>query len=125
MGGEMSGRRSTRSWLYENRPSTHSAAIIMVAKTGLSMDTRVNHMGRLPRRTKNRVPAASRHAQGLDQDLAAAADAAADALGAARCTTTLAGAPSFRLSKRAASTDGVGREALHHLDRRGARRGGR
>ena len=40
----MSGSRSTRNWLYENRPSTHSAAMTMVAKTGLLMETRVNHM---------------------------------------------------------------------------------
>src|SRR5664279_4277414 len=44
MGGEMSGSRSTRSWLYENRPRTHSAAMTMVAKTGLLIETRVNHM---------------------------------------------------------------------------------
>src|SRR5574341_846568 len=50
MGGEMSGRRSTRSWPYENRPSTHKAAMTMVAKTGLWMDTRVNHMGGSRRR---------------------------------------------------------------------------
>jgi hypothetical protein len=44
----MSGRRSTRSWLYEKRPSTHSAAIAMVASTGLSIETRVNHMAAGP-----------------------------------------------------------------------------
>ena len=43
----MSGSRSTRSWLYENRPSTQSAAITIVAKTGLLIETRVNHMAAL------------------------------------------------------------------------------
>ena len=43
-GGVMSGNRSTRNWLYENRPSTQSAAITMVAKTGFWIETRVNHM---------------------------------------------------------------------------------
>ena len=82
----MSGRRSTRSWLYENRPSTQSAAMTMVAKTGLLMDTRVNHMG-----------------SQIGQDFGVA-EAGFDAVGAARCATTLAGLPSFRLSKRDAST---------------------
>src|SRR4051812_3555690 len=41
----MSGSRSTRSWLYENRPRTQSAAITIVAKTGLAIEIRVNHMG--------------------------------------------------------------------------------
>src|SRR5678815_3931719 len=45
IGGVMSGKRSTRSWLYENRPRTQSAAITIVAKTGLAIETRVNHMG--------------------------------------------------------------------------------
>src|SRR5437868_12174221 len=43
----MSGMRSTRSRLYENRPSTHSAAITMVANTGWLMLVRVIHMALL------------------------------------------------------------------------------
>ena len=43
-GKVMSGMRSTRSRLYEKRPSTHSATITMVAKTGWLMLVRVIHM---------------------------------------------------------------------------------
>src|SRR6516225_1365735 len=46
-GGEMSGICSTPSRWYENNPSTHSATMTMVAKTGLLMETRVIHMGTL------------------------------------------------------------------------------
>src|ERR1700761_3783486 len=43
-GGEMSGICSTPRRWYENNPSTHSATMTMVAKTGLLMATRVIHM---------------------------------------------------------------------------------
>src|ERR1700761_3991842 len=46
-GGEMSGICSTPRRWYENNPSTHSATMTMVAKTGLLMETRVIHMGTL------------------------------------------------------------------------------
>src|ERR1700758_1779190 len=46
-GGETSGICSTPSRWYENNPSTHSATMTMVAKTGLLMETRVIHMGTL------------------------------------------------------------------------------
>src|SRR5271154_2856815 len=39
-----SGNCSTGRREYENTPSTSSAAIIMMAKTGLEMLTRVNHI---------------------------------------------------------------------------------
>src|SRR5204863_8178119 len=90
-GGEMSGSRSTRSCMYEKTPRTHSAAITMVAKTGLLIETRVNHMASF-------LPAQD---CGVD-DAGALARCAAEALDAARWATTLACVPSFRLSKRAA-----------------------
>src|ERR1700743_2597619 len=46
-GGEMSGICSTPSRWYENNPSTHSATMTMVAKTGLLMETDVIHRGPL------------------------------------------------------------------------------
>src|SRR5215510_11919317 len=48
-GTVMSGMRSTRRRLYEKSPSTQSATIIMVAKTGLLMLVRVIHMAGLLR----------------------------------------------------------------------------
>src|SRR6186713_593609 len=71
----------------------------MVAKTGLLIETRVNHMTTpLRSRTEGFV---HRHREAHDFE---ADDAGFDAVGAERCATTLAGAPSFRLSKRAATT---------------------
>ncbi len=43
-GKSMSGNWSTFSRWYENTPSTTSASITMVARTGLRRLTRVNHM---------------------------------------------------------------------------------
>src|SRR5205085_10130427 len=93
----MSGRRSTRSWLYENRPSTQSAAITIVAKTGLLIEMRVNHMAAALARER----AYERGTGAADADADGADDAAA-ASSAPRCATTFAGAPSLRLSKRIA-----------------------
>ena len=85
---------------YEKRPSTHSATITMVAKTGLLMETRVIHMAAAPRLTATRRRTRRR----------------ADATGAALAATTAAFVPSRRLSKRAASTCAPGGQALQHLD---------
>src|SRR5258706_15954764 len=46
-GTVMSGMRSTRRRLYENRPRTHNATITMVAKTGWLMLVLVIHMAKL------------------------------------------------------------------------------
>src|ERR1700744_658223 len=46
-GGEMWAICAPPSRWYENNPSTHSATMTMVAKTGLLMETRVIHMGTL------------------------------------------------------------------------------
>ncbi len=106
----MSGSRSTRSWLYENRPSTHSAAMTMVAKTGLWIETRVNHMA---------VAAYERGAASSLPRPTATTPTRPDrptTPAAPRCATTLAGAPSLRLSKRTARICASARQALHHLD---------
>src|SRR4051794_33421722 len=93
IGGVMSGNRSTRSCAYEKMPSTHRATITIVANTGLAIETRVNHMRVLLRLSI--APARQ------DREVA---DAGFDAVGAERCATTFAGAPSFRFSNRIAST---------------------
>jgi len=62
----MSGSRSTRSWLYENRPRTQSAAITIVAKTGLAIETRVNHMAGSRARQERDTGAADADADGDD-----------------------------------------------------------
>src|SRR6185369_3412079 len=98
IGGVMSGSRSTRSWLYEKMPRTHSAAITIVAKTGFAIETRVNHMARKRRGYERGTGAADADADG-DVDPTAGADAASPL----RRPTMRAGAPSFRLSKRIAS----------------------
>src|SRR4051812_24820403 len=74
----ISGMRSTRRRLYEKMPSTRSAAMIMVAKTGWLMLVRVIHMasarlrrpgdGRLHHRRNARLQAAharAHHVQAL------------------------------------------------------------
>src|SRR5690349_7147898 len=94
MGGAMSGSRSTRSWPYEKSPSTHRAAITIVAKTGLSMLTRVNHMAACRSGPIERCRRAGRGP--LQHD---------------------AGRRAFlQVVEARREHDGVGREALHHLD---------
>ena len=83
----MSGSRSTRSWLYENRPSTQSAAITIVAKTGLLIETRVNHMAlacRDERRYERRTGVADADAEG-DDDADAAGGRTTATPGRPRC----------------------------------------
>src|SRR5450755_1952807 len=99
----MSGSRSTRNWLYENRPSTHRAAITIVAKTGLLIETRVNHMaGPRWRYERGGDGVAEAEADGDDDDGDGMDDDDEAASRALRWATIRAGAPSFRLSKRTA-----------------------
>src|SRR6187455_1073467 len=103
----MSGSRSTRSWAYENSPSTHSAAITMVAKTGLLIETRVIHMapfrssGLRRRRRRRARPrrrrGARRRAGGNDLGLS----------------------PFLQVVEAGGEDLGVGGQALAHLDAAG------
>src|SRR5262245_21979607 len=94
----MSGRRSTRSWLYENRPSTHRAAITIVANTGLAMETRVNHMTRLRSDAIDRCRGGRRR------------------IGRGALHDHLGGCAFLQVVEARGQHDGVGREAPHHLD---------
>ena len=108
----MSGSRSTRSWLYENRPSTQSAAITIVAKTGLLIETRVNHMAVL----------AARDQAGRARVAGAEADAGRGrGRGAAALRDDQRRRAFLEVVEAHRRAPGVGHEALDHLDAAGRR----
>ena len=116
----MSGSRSTRSWLYENRPRTQSAAITIVAKTGLAIETRVNHMGDPSRRGCRRGEAA-RSATGAadadaDGDDPAGADAARRRVGDAALRDDLGRRALLEVVEADGEDLRIGAEPLDDLD---------